>query len=46
MRPEKQLLMDGIKEKMTQSRAMVLIKYDRFSPNMSWDFISFTPESM
>ena len=38
MRPEKQLFLDALKEKITQSQGMILVKYDHFSPNHSWDF--------
>jgi large subunit ribosomal protein L10 len=38
MRPEKQLLLDEIKEKMDQSKAMILTRYERLNPNLASDF--------
>ncbi len=38
MRKEKQLLLDEIKQKIDASQAMIVTRYDRFPPNLSWDF--------
>lgn len=38
MRSEKQLLLDEIKEKIDQSTAMVLTRYQGLNPNMASDF--------
>lgn len=38
MRSEKQLLLDEIKDKIDQSTAMVLTKYQRLNPNLAADF--------
>ncbi|MBI2743493.1 MAG: 50S ribosomal protein L10 [Chlamydiales bacterium] len=38
MRPEKQLLLDEIKQKIDSSKAFVLTKYSRLSPNVSAHF--------
>lgn len=38
MRPEKQLLLDEIKEKMEKSNAMIIASYERLDPQLSWDF--------
>ena len=36
MRPEKQLLLDEIQDKIKGSKAMILTKYQKFSPDLSW----------
>lgn len=38
MRPEKQLLLDEIKQKIDNSKAFVLTQYQRLSPNLSASF--------
>lgn len=38
MRPEKQLLLDEIKQKIDASSAMIVARYDKLEPNLSWDF--------
>jgi len=38
MRPEKKLLLNEIKEKIETSPAMIVAKYDKVAPNLSWDF--------
>ena len=38
MRAEKQLLLDEIKQKIDSSKAMIIARYDRLPPNLSWDF--------
>ena len=38
MRAEKQLLLDEIKQKIDSSTAIIVARYDRLSPNMSWEF--------
>jgi large subunit ribosomal protein L10 len=38
MRAEKQLLLDEIKQKIDASKAMIIARYDRLPPNLSWDF--------
>ena len=38
MRAEKQLLLDEIKEKIDSSTAMIIARYDRLPPNLSWEF--------
>lgn len=38
MRPEKQLLLDEIKEKITGSKAIVLTRYKRLAPNVTSHF--------
>src|SRR5579872_5671015 len=38
MRREKQLLLDEIKEKIDDSSAMVLTKYRKLNPNLSYSF--------
>ena len=40
MRPEKNLLLNEIKEKIEGSTAMIVAKYDKVEPNLSWDFRS------
>ena len=37
MRDEKQLLLDEIKQKIDSSTAMIIARYDRLPPNLSWD---------
>jgi large subunit ribosomal protein L10 len=37
MRPEKELLLNEIQEKIEASQAMVVATYDRLEPNRSWD---------
>jgi large subunit ribosomal protein L10 len=36
MRPEKQLLLDEIKEKIDASKAMIVTGYEKLEPNLSW----------
>ena len=36
MRKEKQLLLNEIKEKIDASTAMIVTRYDKLEPNMSW----------
>ncbi|MEI6242366.1 MAG: 50S ribosomal protein L10 [Chlamydiota bacterium] len=38
MRPEKKLLVESIKGKIEQSKAVMLLQYSKFSPSMSWKF--------
>ena len=38
MRDEKQLLLDEIKQKIDSSTAMIIARYDRLPPNISWEF--------
>lgn len=38
MRDEKKLLLDEIKQKIDSSSAMIITRYDRLPPNLSWDF--------
>jgi len=38
MRAEKQLLLDEIKQKIDSSSAMIITRYNRLPPNLSWDF--------
>jgi len=38
MRPEKQLLLDEIKNKIDASKGMVLVQYDKLPPVNSWEF--------
>ncbi len=38
MRAEKQLLLDEIKQKIDSSTAMIIARYDRLPPNLSWEF--------
>ncbi len=38
MRAEKQLLLDEIIEKIDASKAIIITKYDRLPPNLSWKF--------
>ena len=38
MRDEKKLLLDEIKQKIDSSTAMIIARYDRLPPNLSWDF--------
>ncbi|MBF8262420.1 MAG: ribosomal protein [Parachlamydiales bacterium] len=38
MRDEKKLLLDEIRQKIDASSALIIARYDRLSPNMSWDF--------
>lgn len=38
MRAEKKLLLDEIKQKIDSSNAMIITRYDRLPPNLSWDF--------
>jgi large subunit ribosomal protein L10 len=38
MRPEKQLLLDEIKEQISNASALVLMKYQRMNPNLSSQF--------
>jgi large subunit ribosomal protein L10 len=38
MRPEKQLLLDEIKQKIDQSTALVLTRYQKMNPNQASDF--------
>lgn len=40
MRPEKQLLLDEIKDKVVESKALVLASYKKFEPNMVAGFRS------
>jgi large subunit ribosomal protein L10 len=40
MRPEKQLLLDEIKENIEQSKALVVTQYNNLSPLMSWGLSS------
>ena len=45
MRPEKQLLLDEISEKVTTSKAMIITKYQKLSPNLSWNLSNLsTPQ--
>ncbi len=37
MRAEKQLLLDEIKEKIDSSTALIIARYDRLPPNLSWE---------
>lgn len=37
MRPEKKLLLDEIKQKIDASTAMIIARYDRLAPNLSWE---------
>jgi large subunit ribosomal protein L10 len=45
MRPEKQLLLDEIKQKIDGSKAFVLTKYQRLNPNMAANFRSLVSKS-
>jgi large subunit ribosomal protein L10 len=38
MRDEKKLLLDEIKQKIDASSALIITRYDRLAPNVSWDF--------
>lgn len=38
MRPEKELLLNEIKEKIEASKAMVIASYTQLAPNLSWGF--------
>ncbi len=38
MRPEKELLLNEIKEKIESSKAMVVTSYSQLAPNLSWNF--------
>lgn len=38
MRPEKELLLNEIKDKIDASTAMIVTRYDRMAPNVSWEF--------
>lgn len=38
MRAEKHLLLDEIKEKIDSSTALLVARYDRLPPNLSWEF--------
>lgn len=38
MRPEKTLLLDEIKDKINESDVMIITRYNKFSPNDSWEF--------
>jgi large subunit ribosomal protein L10 len=38
MRAEKKLLLDEIKQKIDSSKAMLITRYDRLAPNVSWEF--------
>jgi large subunit ribosomal protein L10 len=38
MRAEKQLLLDEIKQKIDASKGMIVTRYNRLPPNLSWDF--------
>ncbi len=40
MRPEKQLLLDEIKDKVVEAKALVLASYKKFEPNMVAGFRS------
>ena len=40
MRKEKPLLLDEIKQKIDASTAMIVTRYDRLEPNLSWKFRS------
>jgi large subunit ribosomal protein L10 len=37
MRPEKQLLLDEIKEMMNQANGLIVMGYSKLSPKVSWD---------
>jgi len=36
MRPEKELLLNEVKEKIDASTAMIVTRYDKLEPNLSW----------
>lgn len=38
MRAEKSLLLDEIKQKIDSSTALIVARYDRLPPNLSWEF--------
>jgi len=38
MRDEKHLLLDEIKQKIDSSTALIVARYDRLPPNLSWEF--------
>lgn len=38
MRAEKHLLLDEIKQKIDSSTALIVARYDRLPPNLSWEF--------
>ncbi len=38
MRAEKNLLLEEIKEKIDSSTALIVARYDRMPPNLSWEF--------
>ena len=38
MRKEKQLLLDEIKEQLEKSQSMIITKYHRIDPSLSWEF--------
>ncbi|MFA5250010.1 MAG: 50S ribosomal protein L10 [Parachlamydiales bacterium] len=38
MRPEKQLLLDELNEKIKGAKALVVTKYQKLSPDLSWNF--------
>lgn len=38
MRKEKELLLNEIKEKIDASTALIITRYDRLEPNVSWQF--------
>lgn len=40
MRPEKQLLLDEIQEKVESSKALIITKYAKLSPDTSWKLAS------
>lgn len=45
MRPEKQLLLDEIKEKLQDCKALVVTRYQALSPNLASDFRLFLGKS-
>jgi large subunit ribosomal protein L10 len=38
MRPEKQFLLDGIRDKINQSKGFILTRYNRMNPNVASEF--------
>jgi len=45
MRPEKQLLLDEIKDQMRQAKAFVVTRYDKLQPQLTWDLSQKLKES-
>jgi large subunit ribosomal protein L10 len=37
MRPEKNLLVEELRSKMDKSKGMLFVRYDKLSPNLSWE---------